>query len=152
LSLNFSPITFIFLLVYHLLINAWSSKSIWPIITSLCVPCTAMWKHLVSSLWMNMVDFIFRLLHICIRLILSVLTPLRLPYTCFANDAHLSIDCENTSGECTCFFANFAHNFDDCANIPYNWMNIAIDWANTLDISYVDFYMPNFVLLQLLLF
>jgi len=62
-----------------------------------------------------MVDFIFRLLHIRIRVILSVLTPLR-----FANYAHLSIDCENTSGERTYFFANFAHNFDDCANILYN--------------------------------
>jgi hypothetical protein len=159
-----STITLFFLILEHLLfafifsstryflINAWCSKSIRPIITSLCVPCTAMWKHLISSLWMNMIDFIFRLFHIRIRLILFILIPLRLPYTCSANYAHLSIDCENTSGECTYFFANFAHNFDDCANIPYNWMNIAIDSANTLDISYVDFYMPNFVLLQLLLF
>jgi hypothetical protein len=99
---------------------------------------------------MNVVDFIFRLLHIRTRPILSVLTPLCLPYTCFTNYAHLSIDYESTFGECTYFFANFAHNFDDCANIPYNLMNIVIDLVHTLDKSYVDFYMPNFVLLQLL--
>jgi len=102
-SLNILTIAFIFSSTRYFLINAWFSKSIRPIITSLCVPCTAMWKHLVSSLWMNMVDFIFRLLHIRIHFILSVLTPLGFPYTCFANYAHLSIDCENTYGECTCF-------------------------------------------------
>jgi hypothetical protein len=28
-----------------LLIITWSSKLIWPVITSLCVPCTTKWKH-----------------------------------------------------------------------------------------------------------
>ncbi len=58
-SLNIPPVTFIFLHACHLLINAWSSKLIWPINTSLCVLCTTMWKHFTSSLWMNVAYFIF---------------------------------------------------------------------------------------------
>jgi hypothetical protein len=49
-SLNTSPITFIFLPSYHLLINVWSLKLIRPITISLCVPYITTWKHLASSL------------------------------------------------------------------------------------------------------
>jgi hypothetical protein len=54
-----------FLSTCHFLIKTWSSKLIWPITTSLCVPYTTTWEHLTSSLWMNVVNFIFWLLHIC---------------------------------------------------------------------------------------
>ncbi len=103
LSLNFSPITFIFLLVYHLLINAWSSKSIWPIITSLCVPCTTTWKHFASLLWMNVINFIFQLLHIHNLLTLVVLTPPCSPCTPFVDCAHLSANYDNAYADCIDF-------------------------------------------------
>jgi hypothetical protein len=60
LYLSFSLVTFIFLLGHHLLINVWSLKLIPPITTIFCVLCTTMWKHATSSLWMNVLDFIFR--------------------------------------------------------------------------------------------
>jgi hypothetical protein len=44
-SLNIWSIPFIFSFAYHLLINTWSLKLIWPITTSLCVPCITTWKH-----------------------------------------------------------------------------------------------------------
>jgi hypothetical protein len=71
-SLNTSPITFIFLPSYHLLINVWSLKLIRPITISLCVPYITTWKHLASSLWMNVTNFIFWLLHIHIFPTLTV--------------------------------------------------------------------------------
>jgi hypothetical protein len=61
-----------FLPSYHLLINVWSLKLIRPIIISLRVPCTTTWKHLASSLWMNITNFIFWLLHIHILPTLTV--------------------------------------------------------------------------------
>jgi hypothetical protein len=88
----------------HLLINAWSSKLIWPITTSLCVPYTPTWKHLTSALWTNVVNFIFWLLHIRNHRTLSVITPFRLPCTPLINCAHLFVDCENTFDDCTNFF------------------------------------------------
>ncbi len=45
LSLNILPIIFIFSSTHCFLINTLSSKLIQPITTSLCVPCTIMWKH-----------------------------------------------------------------------------------------------------------
>jgi hypothetical protein len=63
-SLNIPPIAFNFLPTHRLLINVWSSKLIQPIITSICVPYIATWKHFTSSLWMNATNFIFQLLHI----------------------------------------------------------------------------------------
>jgi hypothetical protein len=65
---------------------------------------------------MNIVDFIFRLLHICNLLKLSILTPFCPPYTPFVDFAHLFIDYENTFGDCTIFSIDSAHNFDDYAN------------------------------------
>jgi hypothetical protein len=134
-----------FSFAHHLLINAWSLKLIRPITTSLCVFCTAMWKHLTSSLWMNIIDFIFWILHIHNRLTLSVLIPLRLPYT-------PSINYENTSNDCTKFLVDHAHNSNDCASTPDDQMNIVANSSNMPDISSVDFYIPNLVLLQLLFF
>jgi hypothetical protein len=111
-SLNIPPVTFIFSYGHHLLVNAWSLKLIWPITTSLCVPCMAMWKHLTSSLWMNVVDFIFWILHIRNLPTLFVLIPLCLPCTPSTENAHLSTDYENTYGDCTNFSVDYAHNFD----------------------------------------
>jgi hypothetical protein len=139
-SLNISLIAFIFSSTHHLLINAWSLKLIRPITTSLCVPCITTWKHLASSLWMNVVDFIFRWLHIYNLLTLSVLTPLHLPCTPFA-------DCENTSFECTDFFVYYAHNSNDCANTPNDWPNIATNSTDTPNITSLDPYIPNLALL-----
>jgi hypothetical protein len=88
----------------HLLINGWSSKLIWPITTSLCVLYTATWKHLTSTLWMNVANFIFWLLHIRNHRTLFVLTPLLLPCTHSINCAHLFVDYENTFDDCTNVF------------------------------------------------
>jgi hypothetical protein len=79
---------------------------------------------------MNVADFIFRLLQINNLPTLSILTPLRLPYTPYADYAHLSHDYENIIGDCTDSYA---------------------DSANMLDISSLDLYIPNPTLLQLLL-
>ncbi len=65
MSLNISLVTFIFSFSHYLLINTWSSKLIRPIITSLCVFYITTWKHLASSLWVNISNFIFWLFHIC---------------------------------------------------------------------------------------
>jgi hypothetical protein len=113
--LNIPPVTFIFHLP-TLFFNAWSSKLIWSITTSLCVPCISTWKQLVSSLWMNVAKFMFQLLHICNLLTISILTPLHSPCMLSTNYAHLFVDYENTSGYYTDFFINYAHNFNDYAN------------------------------------
>jgi len=106
-----------------LLINAWSSKLIWPITISLCVPCTTTWKHFVSSLWMNTTNFIFRSLHIFNLLTLVVLIPLHSPCTPFVDCAHLSTNCvnsytnrDNTFVDYTNFFVDYANKSNDCAN------------------------------------
>ncbi len=150
LSLNTPPATFIFSSVHYFLINTWSSKLIWPISISLCVPCTTTWKHLVSSLWMNVADLMFQLLHIHNLLTLFVLTPLHSPYTPFIDYAHLSTNYENTFGDCTYFSINCAHNFDDYANTPNDRMNITVNSTDMPNISSLDLCIPNPTLLQLL--
>jgi hypothetical protein len=115
-------------------------------------PCIATWEHLASTLWMKIADFIFQFLHIHNCPTLSVLTPFRLPYTFFADCSHLFIDCENTCGDYTNFSTNSNHNFDDCASTLDDWTNIIVDLVNISNISSVDFHIPNFVLLPLLLF
>jgi hypothetical protein len=57
--LNIPLVTFIFSYAHHFLINTWSSKLLRFITTSLCVPYIATWKHLTSSLWMNVTNFVF---------------------------------------------------------------------------------------------
>ncbi len=106
-SLNILPIAFIFLPTHYLLINAWSFKLIWPITTSLCVSCTTMWKHFMSSLWMDIIDFIFRLLHISNLPSLVVLIPPCLAYTPFVECVHFSIDYVNSSIDCDNIFTNY---------------------------------------------
>jgi hypothetical protein len=91
-------------------------------------PYIATWKHLTSSLWMNIAEFIFWLLHIYNTPTLSILTPFHSPFTPFANYAYLSPNYENTTGECINFF---------------------VDLADTIDIS-INLYIPNLALLQLL--
>jgi hypothetical protein len=126
-SLNFLLITFTFLLTCHFLINAWSLKLIWPITTSLCVPCIAMWKHFMSSIWMNVANFIFWLLHIRNLCTLVVLTPPYLPCTPFVDYTHLSIDHVNSSANydntyvnCIDFSIDLANKYDDCVNTLNN--------------------------------
>jgi len=78
---------------------------------------------------------------------LFILTPLCSPYTPFIDYAHLSSDYENTSGDYIEFSANYAHNFDDCVNTPNDRANIVVDSTDMLDISFVDFSIPNLTLL-----
>jgi hypothetical protein len=97
---------------------------------------------------MNVIDFIFQLLHICNHPTLFVLTSLCLPYTPYVNCAHLFTDYENTSGDYTEFSFDYAHNFDDYVNTFNDQANTIVDSIDTLDISSVDFYIPNPILLQ----
>ncbi len=149
-SLNFPLIAFIFLHAHFFIINAWSLKLIWPITISLCVPYIATWKHLTSSLWMNVTNFIFWLRHTYNLPTLPILTPPCSPYTPFVNCAHLSANYDNTSTNCIDFSTHCANNFDDCANILNDWVNIVTDLTNILDISSLDFCIPNPSLFQLL--
>ncbi len=96
---------------------------------------------------MNVVDFVFRLLHIYNLPTSSVLIPLCSPYTPFDDYAHLFVDYENTSGDWTNFSTNYAHNYDDYANTFDDQMNNVVDSINTLDISFVDLCIPNLALL-----
>jgi hypothetical protein len=89
----------------------------------------------------------FWLLHIQNCLTFSVLIPLRSPCTPFANCAHLSVDCENTSNDYTDYFANYAHNINDYANTLDDQANTIVDLTDTLDISSIDFCIPNPALL-----
>jgi hypothetical protein len=146
--LNILLVTFIFSYACHLSINTWSLKLIWPITICLCVPYIAMWKHLTSSLWMNVVGLIFQLLHICNLPTLFILIPLRSPCTPFASYAHLFTNYENTFGDYIDFSIDYAHNFDDCANTPNDWTNIIVDSTDMLDISSLNLYIPNLALLQ----
>jgi hypothetical protein len=99
---------------------------------------------------MNAANFIFWLFHIPNLPTLVVLTPLCLPYTPFANRAHLSVeffnalaDYDNTFVNCTNFFAHYANKFDDYANTPDDWVNTSIDSINTLDKSSSDLCNPK---------
>jgi hypothetical protein len=74
-----------------------------------------------------------------------------LPCTPSINYAHLFANYKNTSNDYTNFSGDYAHNSDDCVNIPNDQANIDVDSADTPDISFVDFCIPNFALLQLLL-
>ncbi len=80
------------------------------------------------------------------------MNPFHSPYTPFANYAHLFVDYEKTFGDCTDFYVDYAHNYDDYVNTANDHMNIAYDSANTPSISFVDFCIPNPMLLQLLFF
>jgi hypothetical protein len=88
----------------------------WPITKSLCVPCTTTWKHLASSVWMNVADFIFQLFHIRSLPTLSVLNPFRLPCTPYADYAHLYIDHGKTSNDYNDFSVDYAHLSTDREN------------------------------------
>jgi hypothetical protein len=94
--LNIWPVTFMFLLAHHLFINAWFSKLIRPITTSLNVSYTTTWKHFMSSLGMNVIHFIFRLLQITNLPLLTVLIPPCLPCTPSTKCAHLFVDYVNS--------------------------------------------------------
>jgi hypothetical protein len=118
---------------------------------NLCVFCIAMWKHFTSSLWMNVEDFIFQLLHIINLLLLVVLTP---PHSCCTSFAHSStncvnsfVDCDHISIECTNFFANCGNNYDDCANTFEYLANIISDSIGTPNKTSIDFFIPNLSLL-----
>jgi hypothetical protein len=75
----------------------------------------------------------------------------------FADYAHLSIECidsspncDNTSTDCTNFFVDYANKSSDCANTPNDWVNIHVDSVDTLDKSSLDLCISNPSLLQLL--
>jgi hypothetical protein len=99
---------------------------------------------------MNVVDFIFRLLHIHNLPTLFILIPLCSPCTPFADYAHLFANYEDTFSDCTNFSTNYAHNFDDCVNTLDDQMNNITDSIDMLDISSLDLYIPNPALLPLL--
>jgi hypothetical protein len=150
-------VAFIFLLAHCFLINTWSLKLIQPITTSWNVSCTTTWKHFTSSIWVNVIDFIFWLFHIVNFPLLVVLTPPRSPYTPFAEYAHSyvnnvnsSIDCDHTSANCINFSIDYANKFNDCANIHDDLVNIVFDSAYTPNISSSHLCTPNPSLLQLL--
>jgi len=146
-SLSFLPITFIFLLAYHLLINAWSSKLIRPITTIFCVPCTTMWKHFVSSSWMNVLDFIFSLVHILNLPTLTTLIPFHLPYMPFVDCAHLFVDYVNSCfdyGNTSIDYIDFSI---DCVNKSNDYANTSTNSVNTFDRSSSNLYIPIWSLL-----
>jgi hypothetical protein len=147
-----------FLPAHYIFINTWSSKLMWPITTILCVPCTSMWKHFTSSLWMNTTNFIFQLFRIANLLLLTRLISPCSPYPPSINYAHLSSDCVNSSKDCDNTFAacidfstDCANKSDDYANTHDDWVNIVIDSTDTLDKSSSDIWISNPSLLQLLL-
>jgi len=128
LSLNIPPITFIFSFPCHHLIKAWSSKINTAHHYKFMCPYITTWKHLTSSLWMNIAEFIFQLLHIYNIRTLSILTPFHSPFTPFADYAYLFPNYKNTTSD---------------------YINSFVDLANIIDIS-IDLYIPNLALLQLL--
>jgi len=142
-SLNLLPIKFIFLPTCHLSINTWSLKLIKPIITSLRVTCTTTWKHFASSLWMNVADFIFWLLHILNLLTLIVLTPPHSSCTPFVDCAHLFVDCINSFVDCDNTSTDYANKSDDSTNIPNDWVNTSTNAMDTFNISSLDLCIPN---------
>ncbi len=96
LILSFPPISFIFWPTHHLLTNTSSSKLWRPITTTFCVPCTTTWNHVTSSLWMNALDFIFRLFYIHNPLKLIILTPCHSPCMPSINYVNTSVNYVNT--------------------------------------------------------
>ncbi len=107
----------------------------------LCVPCTTTWKHVVSSLWMNTSNFIFRSIHIPNLSI--VLSPPRLVYT-------PSVNYVNTFVDYIKFSTNSTNKFNVCANTLDDWANIFISSIDTLDNLYLDLCFLNPSLLKLL--
>jgi hypothetical protein len=88
-----------------------------PIITSLSISYIATWKHFMLSLWMDIKDIIFRLLHISNLPSLVVLTPPHSPCTPFVNCVHFfanyvnsSINYDNTSTDCINFLLIMSTN------------------------------------------
>jgi hypothetical protein len=134
--LNFSPIPFIFWPTCHLLVNASSLKLWWPITTTFCIPYTATWKHIMSSLWINTLDLIFWMFCIHSPLKLVVLTPCHFPYTPFVDCANTFVDYVNTSIDCTDTLVDYAHTSDDCANT-------SIDVVDTPNTPTSNFCIPN---------
>jgi hypothetical protein len=149
-SLNISLVTFIFLHACHLLFNAWSLKLIRPIITSICVSCIITGKHFTSSLWINAIDFIFRLLHIANLRFLIVLFPLCSPCIPLVDCAHLFIECDHTFIDCIEFFIDCVNKSNDYVKTHDDETNIVGDLANNLDRSSSDLCISHPSLLQLL--
>jgi hypothetical protein len=116
-TLNISPITFIFLPTYHLLMNAWSSKLIRPITTSLCPLYSHMEALCIINMNENIEYFIFWLLHVRNHPTLVVLTPTHLPCTPSTKCTHLLAYCDNTFVDYNNFFVDYANKYDDCVNM-----------------------------------
>jgi hypothetical protein len=99
---------------------------------------------------MNVINFIFRLLHIHNLPTLPILIPFHLPCTPSIDYAHLFTNCENTSSDCINFLNDYAHNSDDCVNTLDDLVNNVANLTDMSDISSLDLYIPNPTLLQLL--
>jgi hypothetical protein len=148
--LNIPPITFIFSPTHHILINAWSSKLIWPITTSLYVFCIATWKHFMLSLWMDITNIIFQFFRIFNLLSLAILTPPHSPCTPFVYYVDFSTNCVNsfvdydsTSTNYTDFSTNCGNTYVDCVNMHEDWANSIANSADTPNISSSDLWIPN---------
>jgi hypothetical protein len=96
---------------------------------------------------MNVVDFIFQLLHIRNLPTLFVLIPLRSSCTPSVDYAHLFGDYENTFNDYIDFSIDCAHNSNDNANIIDDCANTTIDSVDTPNISSLDLCIPNLALL-----
>jgi hypothetical protein len=66
---------------------------------------------------MNVIDFIFKLLHIANISLLIILTLPCSPYIP-ADYAHSFVDCDHIYLDYTNFFTNYANKYDDCVNTP----------------------------------
>jgi hypothetical protein len=73
-------------------------------------------EHFMSSLWMDVIDLIFQLLHIFNLPSLVILTPLRSPYTPSVDYVHFFVDYDNTSINYTDFLTNRGNTYVDYSN------------------------------------
>jgi hypothetical protein len=77
----------------------------------------------MSSLWMNVVDFIFWLFQITNLPLLIVLTPLHLPYTPSTDCAHL--------------FVGYVNSFVDYENTYVDYINFLLTMETNLTIVWI---------------
>ncbi len=105
---------------------------------SLCVLHIAMCKHFVSSLKINALDSIFRLIHIPNVPMLIILIPPYLLFMLFVDYGHLFVDCVNSSIDYDNTSANYTNKYDDYVNTPDDLANTSANLAYTLNISFLD--------------
>jgi hypothetical protein len=122
-----------------------SSLELWRFInTTFCVPCTSMWKHNTSSLWMNTLDLMFWLFYIHNPSKLAILTSHHSRCTFFVDCANKYANCINTSIDCIDTFANYADKSINCAHTYYNCANTSIDSTDAFNALTSNFYILDF--------